>query len=138
MEKQAFLQLTTQIVSSYVRHNPLPMDQLPALIQQVHGTFHGLGEPAGRAKKLAPAVPVKKSVQPDAIICLDCGRSAKMLKRHLATAHGLTPEAFRQRWGLAADYPMVAPNYAKQRSKMARKIGLGTRRQRKAGGTQAG
>lgn len=135
MEKQAFLQLTATVVSSYVRHNPLPMDQLPSLIQQVHSAFHRLNQPASQTKKPTPAVPIKKSVQPDAIICLDCGRSAKMLKRHLATAHGLTPEAFRQRWGLAADYPMVAPNYAEQRSSMARKIGLGTRRQRGSGGT---
>ena len=135
MENQAFLQLTTTVVSSYVRHNPLPMDQLPGLIQQVHSAFHRLNQTAGPTKKLNPAVSIKKSVQPNAIICLDCGRSAKMLKRHLATAHGLTPEAFRQRWGLAADYPMVAPNYAEQRSKMARKIGLGTRRQRKPSGT---
>ena len=135
MEKQVFLQLTAQIVSSYVRNNPLPMDQLPGLIQQVHSTFHQLNEPVVRGKKPTPAVSVKKSVQPDSIICLDCGRSAKMLKRHLATAHGLTPEAFRQRWGLPADYPMVAPNYAKQRSTMARQIGLGTRRQRGSSGT---
>jgi len=135
VENQAFLQLTTTVVSSYVRHNPLPMDQLPGLIQQVHNAFHRLNQATGPAKKPTPAVPIKKSVQPNAIICLDCGRSAKMLKRHLATAHGLTPEAFRQRWGLAADYPMVAPNYAEQRSKMARKIGLGTRRQGKTSST---
>ncbi len=135
MEKQAFLELTTKVVSSYVRHNPLPVDQLPGLIQQIHSTFHRLNEPTTRPKKQTPAVPIKRSVQPDTITCLECGRSAKMLKRHLATAHGLTPEAFRQRWGLAADYPMVAPNYAKQRSSMARKIGLGTRRQRGPGST---
>jgi predicted transcriptional regulator len=116
-----------KIVSAYTKRNQLPADQLPTLIATVHSALvgiegGGLPEPA---KELVPAVPIRRSVQPEAITCLDCGRRHKTLKRHLMTAHQLTPEAYRERWGLKSDYPMVAPNYRARRSELAKSIGLG-------------
>jgi predicted transcriptional regulator len=120
-----------KIVSAYAKRNTLAADQLPALIATVHGAFTrieggGLPEPA---KELVPAVPIRRSVQPDAITCLDCGRHQRTLKRHLAT-HKLTPDAYRERWGLRSDYPMVAPNYRARRSELAKSLGLGLWRKR--------
>ena len=119
----------TQIVSAYVRRNPLPAGQLPALIATVHAALANIegGGPPEPAIKPEPAVPIRRSIEPDAIICLDCGHRQKTLKRHLITAHQLTPAAYRERWGLRDDYPMVAPSYAARRSEMAKSIGLGTR-----------
>jgi predicted transcriptional regulator len=122
--------LTVQIVSAHVAHNNVAPADLPALIAQVYGALSGLGkasEPAAPARP-EPAVAIRKSVQPDFIICLEDGKKLKMLKRHLASAYGMTPDQYRERWGLAADYPMVAPAYAQQRSSLAKAIGLGTRR----------
>jgi predicted transcriptional regulator len=108
-------------------------ESLTKMIREVYETLSTVGEP-GQAKteRPAPAVPVKKSVRPDFIICLEDGKKLKMLKRHLNTAYDMTPEQYRERWGLPADYPMVAPNYAKKRSELARKIGLGTKPRRKS------
>jgi predicted transcriptional regulator len=101
----------------------------PALIDQVCRTLSGLGKPVEPVKERPqPAVPIKKSVRPDYIVCLEDGRKLKMLKRHLKTAYNMTPDEYRERWGLPADYPMVAPSYANQRSALAKAIGLGTRR----------
>jgi predicted transcriptional regulator len=126
------LVLTTEIVSSHVANNTVALNDLPQLIQQVYSTLAGIGK--GTAASVSalgerpdPAVPIKKSVMPDYIVCLEDGRKLKMLKRHLKTAYDMTPEDYRERWGLPADYPMVAPNYAKQRSSLAKKIGLGTK-----------
>jgi len=108
------------------------MTDLPQLIRDVYQTLSSVGsgeDPA--AERPTPAVPVKKSVTPDHIVCLEDGKKLKMLKRHLKTAYNMTPEEYRERWGLAPDYPMVAPNYAKQRSRLAKQIGLGTRARRK-------
>jgi predicted transcriptional regulator len=106
-------------------------EDLPNLIRQVHATLTTLDQGAtDTALRPQPAVPVKKSVTPDYIICLEDGRKLKMLKRHLKTAYNMTPEDYRTRWGLPADYPMVAPNYARQRSTLAKKIGLGTKPRR--------
>ena len=118
-----------KIVSAYAKRNVLAADQLPALIATVHGALARIegGVLPEPAKELVPAVPIRRSVQPEAIICLDCGYQGKMLKRHLAK-HQLTPEAYRERWGLKRDYPMVAPNYAARRSELAKSLGLGTRR----------
>lgn len=115
---------TTEIVAAHLRGNTVPVDQVPALINDIHEALAGLGveEP-----KLTPAVPIKRSVRKASIICLECGRSRKVLKGHLSTAHGLSVKEYRARWGLPADYPMVAPNYAAQRSELAKKIGLGTK-----------
>lgn len=122
------LVLTTEIVSAHVANNTVSLADLPQLIQQVYGTLAGIGgAPASVCARPQPAVAVKKSVTPDFIICLEDGRKLKMLKRHLKTAYNMTPEDYRERWQLPADYPMVAPNYAKQRSSLAKKIGLGTK-----------
>jgi predicted transcriptional regulator len=121
------LGLTAQIVSAHVSNNSVTPDALPALIQEVYRSLSGVGKEPAQPDKPQPAVPAKKSVFPDHIICLEDGKKLKMLKRHLKTAYNLTPEQYRERWGLTADYPMVAPNYAKHRSSLAKKIGLGTK-----------
>ena len=122
------LALTTEIVSSHVANNSVSLIDLPQLIQNVYATLAGIGGASAAAgQRPQPAVPIKKSITPDYIICLEDGRKLKMLKRHLKTAYNLTPETYRERWQLPPDYPMVAPNYAKQRSSLAKKIGLGTK-----------
>jgi predicted transcriptional regulator len=121
------LGLTAQIVSAHVSNNSVSPDALPALIQDVYRTLAGVGKEAAPVEKPQPAVPVKRSVFPDYIICLEDGKKLKMLKRHLKTAYNMTPEQYRERWGLPPDYPVVAPNYARHRSSLAKKIGLGTK-----------
>jgi predicted transcriptional regulator len=128
---QDVLSLTAEIVAAHVSNNTVALNDLPALIQQVFQTLSTIGTGTSEAPRPEPAVPVKKSVMPDYIICLEDGKKLKMLKRHLKTAYGMTPEKYRERWGLAADYPMVAPNYAKQRSQLARELGLGTKAKRR-------
>ena len=126
----ARLGLTGQIVSAYVSKNTIPASEIPALISSVYQSLTTLGSsPAAvvAPEELRPAVPVKKSVTPDYIVCLEDGKKLKMLKRHLNSSYGLTPNEYRAKWGLPSDYPMVAPNYAKSRSEMAVKIGLGRR-----------
>ena len=124
------LALTAQIVSAHVSRSAVNISDLPGLISDVHRTLNGLSAGSAPAvqtesEKKMPAVPPKKSVTPDYIICLEDGKKLKMLKRHLQTSYGMTPEQYREKWGLAADYPMVAPNYAKHRSSLAKQIGLG-------------
>ena len=122
------LDLTTEIVAAYAGSHTLPASELPGLIGSVFGALRKLGteaEPAAPAEALAPAVPVRQSVMPDYIVCLEDGRKLKLLKSHLAKHHGLTPAAYRQRWGLAKDYPMTAPAYAAARSVTAKHSGLG-------------
>ncbi len=129
------LALTTEIVSSHVANNTVAVNDLPQLIQQVYATLAAVGKaPSPAAERPQPVVSIKRSVTPDYIGCLEDGRKRKMLKRHLRTAYNLTPEEYRERWGLSPDYPMVAPNYAKQRSALAKKIGLGTKRRRRSRG----
>ena len=120
------LGLTAQIVSAHVSNNTVNADSLPSLIQEVYKTLAGVGKEPASPERPQPAVPVKKSVLPDYIICLEDGKKLKMLKRHLKTSYNMTPEQYRERWGLGADYPMVAPSYASHRSSLAKKIGLGT------------
>lgn len=119
--------ITADIVASYVANNRVELDQLPALIASVHKSLQGLGQGGAPVAEEAPqpAVPVKRSVTPDYIICLEDGKRFKSLKRHLRTAYDMTPEEYRVRWGLPADYPMVAPNYAASRSALAKSMGLG-------------
>jgi predicted transcriptional regulator len=121
------LKLATEIVAAYVSNNPLPVAEVPAMIKSVHGTLGGLiGTAQGDiATSQKPAVPIKRSVHPDYIVCLEDGKKLKMLKRYLRSNYNITPEEYRAKWGLPADYPMVAPNYAAQRSEFAKKIGLG-------------
>jgi predicted transcriptional regulator len=121
------LKLVTEIVSAYVSKNPVPADQLPAIIKNVHATLGGFAGEAknDRALPRAPAVPIKKSVHDDYIVCLEDGKRLKMLKRYLRSRYKLSPSEYRERWNLPPNYPMVAPNYAKKRSDFAKKIGLG-------------
>ena len=122
------LGLTADIVAAHVGNNSVAATELPGLIQQVYQALSTVGTaPEPVEEKPQPAVPVRKSVHPDYIVCLEDGKKLKMLKRHLMTAYNLTPEEYRERWNLPADYPMVAPNYARQRSRLAKEIGLGTR-----------
>jgi len=125
------LTLTTEIVAAHVGNNSVALSDLPQLIEQVYKTLANVGvEQTAVPERPQPAVAIKKSVTPEYIICLEDGKKLKMLKRHLKTAYNMTPEEYRERWNLPPDYPMVAPNYAKQRSKLAKEIGLGTRARR--------
>ncbi|WP_192246865.1 MucR family transcriptional regulator [Mesorhizobium silamurunense] len=122
------IELTADVVSAYVSNNPVPVGELPALIGQVHAALKGTagaGVSAEEPEALKPAVPIRKSVTPDNIICLEDGKKFKSLKRHLSTHYGLTPDGYRAKWHLPADYPMVAPNYAAARSALAKTMGLG-------------
>lgn len=121
------LELTTEIVAAHVGNNTLAVSDLPTLIEDVYKSLHGLGDSSPEPEVLKPAVPIKKSVFPDYIVCLENGKKLKMLKRHLKTAYDMTPEEYREKWSLPSDYPMVAPNYAKHRSALAKEIGLGTK-----------
>jgi predicted transcriptional regulator len=124
------LVLTTEIVSAHVSNNTVSPLELQALIEKTYKTLSNLGNDSAPSPLLSerpqPAVPIRKSVHPDYIICLEDGKKLKMLKRHLKTAYNMSPEQYRERWGLQVDYPMVAPNYAKTRSRLAKDIGLGT------------
>ena len=119
------LGLTAQIVSAHVQHNAVAPDALPGLILDVYRALTNVGRQPAEAEKPTPAVPVKQSIRQDRIFCLEDGKGFSMLKRHLMTDHKLTPQQYRERWGLPRDYPMVAPNYAQTRSALAKKIGLG-------------
>ena len=121
------LNLASVIVAAYVAKNPVPAAELPAVIRNIHSTLCGLGGAGGGdvAAGQKPAVPIKKSVTPDYIVCLEDGKKLKMLKRYLRSNYKLSPEEYRTKWGLPRDYPMVAPNYAAKRSEFAKKIGLG-------------
>jgi predicted transcriptional regulator len=121
------LGLTAQIVSAHVSNNAVSPDALPSLIQQVYKTLAGASKEPAQPERPQPAVPIKKSVFHDHIVCLEDGKKLKMLKRHLKASYSLTPEQYRERWGLGRDYPMVAPDYAKRRSTLAKQIGLGRR-----------
>jgi len=133
------LALTAQIVSAHIAKNPVEPDRLPELIREVYRTLAGVAEEPAETARPKPAVPATKSVFADYIVCLEDGKKMKMLKRHLMTDHKLTPDQYRTRWGLPATYPMVAANYAKTRSALAKKIGLGQKRSvpRKAGRKRA-
>jgi predicted transcriptional regulator len=121
------IDLSTEIVSAYVSHNALSVTDLPKLIADVHSALRGLrsGTPSEPAEEQKPAVPVKKSIAADYLICLEDGKKFKSLKRHLRTHYNLSPEEYREKWGLPADYPMVAPNYSATRSRLAKDNGLG-------------
>jgi predicted transcriptional regulator len=129
-----FIELTADIVSAYVSNNSVTAGEIPALISQVHSALlrvaTGLSEVP--SEPLKPAVPVKKSITPDFIVCLEDGKKFKSLKRHLRTQYNVTPEQYRDKWGLPPDYPMVAPNYAAARSQLAKEMGLGQQRRRRS------
>ena len=119
--------MTSDVVSAYLSNNMLPSTQIPEVIKTVHASLRELSEVSSEVEKEAPkpAVPIRRSVTPDFIVCLEDGKKLKMLKRHLRTTYNMTPDEYRSKWGLPPDYPMVAPNYAKQRSEFAKRIGLG-------------
>ena len=121
------LELTAQIVAAHVSNNTIGSESLPGLIQDVYRSLAGVGKAQIVPEKQSPAVPVRKSVFPDYIVCLEDGKKLKMLKRHLKTSYNMTPDDYREKWQLPSDYPMVAPNYAQHRSTLAKKIGLGTK-----------
>ena len=134
VEIEPLLEETTSIVAAYLGNNHVATSEIPPLIRTIHEALATLGQPAEpeAAAKPVPAVPIRKSVTPDYLVCLEDGKKLKMLKRHLMTHYQMTPDEYRQKWGLNADYPMVAPNYAEQRRTLAKKIGLGTKRRRTA------
>jgi len=117
--------LVARIIASYVSHHNLSPEQIPELIASVHRTIAGLGQPAEAPAVPTPAVSVRRSVQRDVVICLDCGWKGKMLRRHLTTRHGLSGDDYLKRWGLPGDHPLTAPNYSAQRSNLAKELGLG-------------
>ena len=125
------LPLVTDIVVAHMSDNPVPVGDLPVLIREVFGALATVGRSPPAQERPAPAVPVKKSINPDFIICLEDGKKFKSLKRHLRTQYNLTPEQYREKWGLPTDYPMVAPNYAAARSQLAKQMGLGQQRRRR-------
>jgi len=129
-DREALLGLAAMVVSAYVRHNRLPPSELIGLIEKTYTALLSLGDEtaAPEPEKLIPALPIKKSITPDAIYSLEDGRPFKSLKRHLRTAYNMSPDNYRKKWGLPSDYPMVAPNYAEARARMAKSIGLGRKR----------
>ena len=129
---ESLITLTADIVAAHVSNNSVAVSDLPLIIQSVHGALASLGSPtAAPPVKLEPAVSIRASIKPDYIVCLEDGKKLKMLKRHLMTHYGMTPDEYRTKWGLASDYPMVSPNYAEQRRTLAKQIGLGRSRKRK-------
>ncbi len=129
-----FIELTAEIVSAYVSNNTVPAGEIASLINQVHAALTRVsGKPGNSpAEPLRPAISVKKSITPEYIVCLEDGKKFKSLKRHLRTQYNMTPEQYREKWSLGADYPMVAPNYAAARSQLAKQMGLGQQRRRRA------
>ena len=128
-----YIELTADIVSAYVSNNTVPATDIPALINQVHSALLRVtsGQTEGASEPLKPAISVKKSITPEHIVCLEDGKKFKSLKRHLRTQYNMTPEQYREKWDLPADYPMVAPNYAAARSQLAKQMGLGQQRRRR-------
>ena len=133
-EEADFIGLTADIVSAYVSNNSVPASDLPALINEVHSALSrviGGVAPVVQVEAPKPAIPVKKSITADYLICLEDGKKFKSLKRHLRTQYNMSPEQYREKWGLPPDYPMVAPNYAEARSQLAKKMGLGQQRRKR-------
>jgi predicted transcriptional regulator len=133
-----FVHLAAEITAAYVANNAITPDEIPSLLKSVHASLRDMAGSAGGGQAPVeaiappkPAVPINKTVSPDHIVCLEDGQSFRSLKRHLGTAHNMSPQQYREKWGLPVDYPMVAPNYAEARSEMAKKIGLGQRRRGK-------
>jgi predicted transcriptional regulator len=130
--KEDLLSWTTQIISSHLRNNSVALSELPDAIKEVYRSLESVAGASAAPQDHRPAVSVRRSVTPEYIVCLEDGKKLKMLKRHLRTAYNMTPEEYRLKWGLPADYPMVSPNYARQRSSLAKKIGLGNSRRPRA------
>ena len=132
--EDTLLTLTADIVAAHVSNNSVAVNDLPSLIQNVHGALVAIAKSTSAPEpRPEPKVSIRSSIKPDYIVCLEDGKRLKMLKRHLMTHYQMTPDQYRQKWGLSADYPMVAPNYAEQRRMLAKKIGLGTKRRKTKG-----
>jgi predicted transcriptional regulator len=131
-----YVALASEIVSAFVANNSVPVSELAGLIASVHATLSSLDQATAAPAPLTPAVPIKRSITPDYLVCLEDGKRFKSLKRHLRSRYGLSPEEYRARWNLAPDYPMVAPNYAAARSELARTMGLGQQRRKGRTGTE--
>jgi predicted transcriptional regulator len=129
-QDDTLITLTADIVAAHVSNNSVAVNDLPQLISNVHGALNGLSGRSAPEARPEPKVPIRSSIKPDYIVCLEDGKKLKMLKRHLMTHYQLTPDQYRQKWGLNADYPMVAPNYAEQRRTLAKAIGIGTKRRK--------
>ena len=131
--ESAYMEMTAKIVSAYVGNNSVPSSEIGNLISQVHAALKRVsgGQPLTTAEPLKPAVPVKRSISSEFIVCLEDGKKFKSLKRHLRTQYNITPEQYREKWALPPDYPMVAPNYAAARSQLAKQMGLGQQRRRR-------
>src|SRR5690242_2590868 len=133
MSDPKFIELTANIVSAYVGNHSVPAGEIPGLISQIHSALSRVSSGADlNSEPLKPAVPVKKSITPEYLVCLEDGKKFKSLKRHLRTQYNMTPEQYRDKWDLPADYPMVAPNYAQARSALAKQMGLGQQRRKRA------
>jgi predicted transcriptional regulator len=133
MSDPKFIELTAKIVSAYVRNHSVPVSDIPGLISQIHAALARVSSGADLASEpLKPAIAVKKSITPEHLVCLEDGKKFKSLKRHLRTQYNMTPEQYREKWDLPADYPMVAPNYAAARSELAKQMGLGQQRRKRA------
>ena len=131
---ETLITLTSDIVAAHLSNNSVSVDEVPALITSIYGALAGLGQAVVVPEVMPePAVSIRSSIKPDYIVCLEDGKKLKMLKRHLMTHYNLTPDQYRARWGLASDYPMVAPNYAEKRRELAKKIGLGRKPGQKRG-----
>ena len=130
-DQRTILECATSIVAAYVANNTIQKEHLSALIADTFNSLSRVNQPEAEPEKLTPAVPVKRSVQPDYIVCLEDGKKFKSLKRHLMSHYSMTPEEYREKWGLPADYPMVAPNYAVARSQLAKKMGLGQQQRKR-------
>ena len=128
---ETLITLTSDIVAAHVSNNSVAVSDLPLIISSVHGALAGLSGQAAEQARPEPAVPIKSSIKPDYVVCLEDGKKLKMLKRHLMTHYGMTPEDYRAKWGLPNDYPMVAPNYAEKRRQLAKAIGLGKKKGKK-------
>lgn len=132
--KETLITLTSDIVAAHVSNNGVSVEDVPSLISNVYAALAGLGAEAPVAEAApVPAVSVRSSVKPDHVVCLECGKKMKMLKRHLSTDHGMATDDYRKRWGLGSDYPLVAPNYAEKRRELAKQIGLGRKAGQKRG-----
>ena len=130
---ETLITLTADIVAAHVSNNSVAVSDLPLIIQNVHSALAGLGKPTAEPEvRQEPAVSIRSSIKPDYVVCLEDGKKLKMLKRHLMTHYQMTPDDYRAKWNLPADYPMVAPNYAEQRRTLAKKIGLGTKPRNRA------
>jgi predicted transcriptional regulator len=128
---ETLIALTSDIVAAHVSNNSVAVSDLPLISNNVHGALFGLSGKAAEQARPDPAVPVKSSIKPDYVVCLEDGKKLKMLKRHLMTHYGMTPDEYRVKWGLPSNYPMVAPNYAEKRRELAKAIGLGKKKKKK-------